>query len=191
MAIESPLSGAAGGDEDTALLSISIVDWSGEEKAQLLVRRKDTLIVGMEQIREQTGAAVRQQRLLMGETELTALMRWSDLPGLRNWAVVQLTIVEEEVCRAALSPLLTFSFALAFPALNNSPHYCPFPPCVLLLIFFYFRTISFFSFASGPSSMLLPTKLPSWFSSKPAGGANGGGMTTGAQPSPSPLGMVW
>ena len=60
---------------------------------------------------------VSQQRLLMGETEQTAATWWSDLSGLRNWAVVQLTVVE--VCRSALSPLLTLSF-MVFPSVVSA-----------------------------------------------------------------------
>ena len=79
---------------------LSVVDWSGEERARIAARGSDRVSMGQEQIWEQTGVRVCAQRLVLGEVELEGSMLWSGLPGLRDGTTVQLTVVVDEVCLA-------------------------------------------------------------------------------------------
>ena len=76
---------------------LSVVDWSGEERARIAARGSDRVSMGQEQIWEQTGVRTCAQRLVLGEVELEGSMRWSSFPGLRDGSTVQLTVVVDQV----------------------------------------------------------------------------------------------
>ena len=52
------------------IVYISVVDWSGEERASLAVRGSDSVLHGQVQIAQQTGVKTSAQRLVLGEVEL-------------------------------------------------------------------------------------------------------------------------
>lgn len=81
---------------DESLIEVSVVDWGGEERAVLAVRKTETVLTGMMQIQEQTGVAISQQRLVVGETELLPSMLWEELPALPRFTTVQLTVLIDE-----------------------------------------------------------------------------------------------
>ena len=79
------------------MVVLSVVDWSGEERARMAVRGSDSVLLGQEQICEQTGVCVTNQRLVLGEVELEGSMLWGSLPHLREGSTVQLTVIGDMV----------------------------------------------------------------------------------------------
>jgi hypothetical protein len=79
------------------VMEFSVVDWSGEERARVAVRGSDRVSLGQEQICEQTGVRVGDQRLVLGDMELYGAMFWGRFPSLRDGSTVQLTVVTDQV----------------------------------------------------------------------------------------------
>ena len=75
-------------------LHLIVVNWSGDEVAQLEVEPSDTVMVGLRQIEEQIGVAVSRQRLVCGEDALEPVEMWSSYSNVRDWATIQLTVLQ-------------------------------------------------------------------------------------------------
>ena len=84
-------------EHEEVVLVLSVVDWSGEERARMAVRTSDQVSSGQLQIAEQTGVAVEFQRLVLGDVELEGGQTWASLNGIQDGSVVQLTVVVNEV----------------------------------------------------------------------------------------------
>jgi hypothetical protein len=82
-------------------LHLNIVNWNGDEVAQLEVIPTDTILVEMWQIEEQVGVPVHRQVLMCGEDLLESGQVWSNYGSVRDQATIQLTNVTEEVFDAA------------------------------------------------------------------------------------------
>ena len=87
--------------EGLTILHLVIVNWSGDEIAQLEVQPSDTVLVGKLQIEEQLGVSVDRQALVCGEELLEPGRAWSSYGIVRDWATIQLTTVMEQVFDAA------------------------------------------------------------------------------------------
>ena len=95
------------------IVYMSVVDWSGEERAKLAVRGSDSVLDGQLQIAQQTGVKTSAQRLVLGEVELKDSMTWGSIPGWRDGSTMQLTVVDDivfdaETDRAALEVLWSY-----------------------------------------------------------------------------------
>ena len=75
-------------------LHLIVVNWSGDEVAQLEVEPSDNITVGLRQIEEQLGVAVSRQRLVCGEDALKPVEMWSSYSSVRDWATIQLTVLQ-------------------------------------------------------------------------------------------------
>ena len=75
-------------------LRLSVVNWAGEEMAQLEVRPDESVLVGKRQIEDQLGVPCRRQQLVFGEQELAEGETWSRY-GVSDWSTLQLTTLEE------------------------------------------------------------------------------------------------
>ena len=77
-------------------LHLIVVNWSGDEVAQLEVEPSDNIMVGMRQLEEQLGVAVSRQRLVCGEDALEPGVMWSSYSSVQNWETIQLTTLAQE-----------------------------------------------------------------------------------------------
>ena len=82
-------------DSQERVVLLSVVDWSGEERAKLAVRGSDSVLDGQLQIKDQTGVETSAQRLVLGELELKPSMKWGSIPGWLDGTTVQLTVVND------------------------------------------------------------------------------------------------
>ena len=94
-----------------------VLDWGGEERARIAVRRSDSVSVSRahEQICEQTGVAISSQRLVLGDVMLEGAMIWSTF-DIQNGTTIQLTVVVDEVniCYFCSLPTFEVIFLLLF-----------------------------------------------------------------------------
>ena len=72
-----------------------VVNWSGDEIAQLEVRPSDLVLVGMRQVEEQLGVPVARQMLVCNEDLLESGRAWSSYSSVRDWSTIQLTTVAQ------------------------------------------------------------------------------------------------
>ena len=76
-------------------LHLIVVNWSGDEIAQLEVRPSDLVLTGMRQVEEQLGVPVARQMLVCNEDLLESGRAWSSYSSVRDWSTIQLTTMEQ------------------------------------------------------------------------------------------------
>ena len=77
------------------VLRLFVVNWSGDQVAQLEVKPSETVLVGMRQVEDQLGVPVPRQVLICGEDMLEAGQTWSSYGSVRDWSTIQLTTITQ------------------------------------------------------------------------------------------------